>query len=63
MNRKIISRKYIQRIANEIKLERFAEAAEDSKVFSVLLNLWAMCDKRKQESATRGMHRIKGNRM
>lgn len=54
-----VSKNYIRRIANCIKTEKFSEAADTAKVFSVVLSMFSLQDKKVQESAVKGLERVK----
>lgn len=54
-----ISRRFIQRLANFIHLDRMNETVETSKQFTAVLKLWAEQDSKVNEEVLRGINNQK----
>ena len=54
-----VSRNYIRRIANEIKTDKFTDAAHDTIILASILKLWGVQESRRQEKALRGVENNK----
>ena len=55
LHRAKITKNYIRRIANLIKLDRFAEAQDSIVKFAAIVGLWERQDRLAQERAVKGL--------